>query len=216
MLIAVAVAPRRGAWLLALFALLAWLALQDQSRWQPWFYQYTIMLLVIAIAGREQPRSALNSGCLIVAATYIWSGLAKLNPNFTGDTFPHGCWLPLIGDSSAAATNGWHTTLGIGGADTRMLALVSGFSTRRWRQAAIYGAHRDACFHPGIRNWSAGATLQRRVWPWNLVMIAFLLILFFRRPDQYGFRWTSFGAGDSRKSLAFVLFGVMLADLQLV
>src|SRR5207253_9658958 len=40
--------------------------------------------------------AALNTCCLVLAATYIWSGLAKLNPVFVGTTFP---WLlePFLG-----------------------------------------------------------------------------------------------------------------------
>src|SRR5690349_21258256 len=50
LLIGVSVAPRREVWA-AVFVLLALVALQDQSRWQPWFYQYVLMLLAIALAG---------------------------------------------------------------------------------------------------------------------------------------------------------------------
>ena len=43
LLIIVSVAPRLDV-LIAVFALLAVVALQDESRWQPWFYQYALML----------------------------------------------------------------------------------------------------------------------------------------------------------------------------
>jgi hypothetical protein len=81
---------------IAFFALLALLAFQDQARWQPWFYQYVVMLLAIALAGSKRPEPALNTCALIIGATYIWSGLSKLNSNFMGDAFP---WLvtPFIG-----------------------------------------------------------------------------------------------------------------------
>src|SRR6202161_2693204 len=44
LLVAACAAPRRKI-LTAVFILLAVLAFQDQSRWQPWFYQYTFILL---------------------------------------------------------------------------------------------------------------------------------------------------------------------------
>lgn len=69
-LAALSVAPRseiQG----AAFAFLALMALQDQSRWQPWFYQYVLMLLAVDVAGPQRRTDASNTCCLIVAATYI-------------------------------------------------------------------------------------------------------------------------------------------------
>lgn len=205
MLIAVAVAPRRGL-VMALFALLAWVALQDQSRWQPWFYQYAVMLLVIAIAGRHRPSAALNSCCLIVAATYIWSGVAKLNPNFMGDTFP---WLlaPLIGTSSATAQ--WLARHLACAAPILECAAGIGLLTRRWRHAAVFGAIAMHVFILIVIG-PLGRRYNVVVWPWNLAMIAFLLILFFRRRDQPAPLDIIWGRGLAQK-FAFVLFGVMPA-----
>jgi hypothetical protein len=93
-LVALAVVPRRE-FLAGAITLLLLVAVQDQSRWQPWFYQYALLLL--AVRTRNTPSSsALNTGSLIILSTYIWSGLGKLNSNFLDHTFP---WLvdPLIG-----------------------------------------------------------------------------------------------------------------------
>jgi hypothetical protein len=88
------IVPRRT-FFVAAFAAILLLAVQDQSRWQPWFYQYGPMLLAIALAGPARQDSASNTCRLIVIATYIWSGLAKLNPVFQEEMFP---WLigPLV------------------------------------------------------------------------------------------------------------------------
>jgi hypothetical protein len=64
----------------ALFALLAAL---DQSRLQPWAYQYALMLAVLACAPRsegkgETPRFALAALAVILANVYFWSGVQKL------------------------------------------------------------------------------------------------------------------------------------------
>ena len=78
LLIVFVIAPR-GEIAAAALALLFLIAVQDQPRWQPWFYQYALMFLAIAVAGREHPESALHTCRFLVAATYFWSGLAKLN-----------------------------------------------------------------------------------------------------------------------------------------
>ena len=67
--------------------------LLDQTRWQPWIYQFGFLLAALAafswdsddVEGREQ---ALNIARLIVATTYVFSGLQKLNLNFINQDFP--------------------------------------------------------------------------------------------------------------------------------
>lgn len=56
-------------------------ALFDQSRWQPWFYQYLFMLLAVALRRKDACR-------LIIVCIYFWSGMQKLNPGFVHETFP--------------------------------------------------------------------------------------------------------------------------------
>jgi hypothetical protein len=203
LLVAVAVAPRRGL-LIAVFGLLTLVALQDQSRWQPWFYQYVVMLLAIALAGPERPAAALNTCCLIVAATYIWSGLAKLNPNFMGHTFP---WLtgPFLAAWPAPAQ--WLA---------RHLAFVApliecgagvGLLTRRWRPAALFCAIAMHAFIL-LAIGPLGNSFNTVVWPWNLAMIAFLLILFLRRAEEPAPRDIIWGRGFAFQKVALILFGV--------
>jgi hypothetical protein len=206
LLIAVCIAPRREFWI-ALVALLAWLALQDQSRWQPWFYQYVAMLLAIALAGGKRPEAALNTCCLIVAATYIWSGLAKLNSNFMGDTFP---WLvaPFIGAWPGSAQ--WFV---------RHLAVVAalfecgagvGLLIRRLRPAVIFCAIAMHVFIL-IAIGPLGRDFNVVVWPWNLAMIAFLFILFFRRTEQPAPRDIIWGNAFAFQKIVLIFFGFIPA-----
>ena len=157
LLMAVSVEPRRGL-LIAAFVLLALMALQDQSRWQPWFYQYVVMLLAIALAGPERQASALNTCCLIVAATYIWSGLAKLNPSFTGNTFP---WLvePFIG-AWPGARRVVSPPSGVRGAAARVRR-GGRTSHQTFSPCGGFLRNRNACFHPH-HGRSPGAPFQRR------------------------------------------------------
>ncbi|MFL5752143.1 MAG: HTTM domain-containing protein [Bacteroidia bacterium] len=73
----------------------AYLAIADQNRLQPWFYQYMLMLLVLAFYNWrvDEPKdhtAIFTTLKIIVAAIYFWSGIQKLNPNFMADTWP---WL---------------------------------------------------------------------------------------------------------------------------
>ena len=206
LLIVVSIAPRPDV-LIAVFALLALVALQDQSRWQPWFYQYAVMLLAIALAGPKRPAAALNTCCLVVAATYIWSGLAKLNPNFTGDTFP---WLlgPIIGAWPAPAQ--WLARHLAFAAPLLEFGAGVGLLTRRGRPAALFCTITMHAFIL-MAIGPLGHSFNVVVWPWNLAMIAFLLILFFRRTDEPGPQDIIWGRGFAFQKVALILFGVMPA-----
>src|SRR5262245_62116910 len=90
----IAVRPRPGVLIWAFVALAGLLALWDQSRWQPGVYQY--LFLLAACAARRQDststdqEAALNVCRFILASTYVWSGIQKLNASFAGYVFP---WL---------------------------------------------------------------------------------------------------------------------------
>ncbi len=175
---------------IAVFLVLALVfALQDQSRWQPWFYQYIIMLLAIMLAPAKQEDAALNTCRLVIAGIYIWSGIAKLNPGFLHDTFP---WMiqPFSGAfailperlvrASAFIVPLFECGLGVG--------LLS----RRWRKAALAaGVAMHIVILAAIGPW--GLHYNSVVWPWNVAMIAFLVILF-APPERVSTReilWTT-------------------------
>ena len=91
--VAILLAPRPRKLITAFLAILVALCLFDQTRWQPWVFFYGALLGVLAsyswekedLAGRD---CALNIARLIVAGTYLFSGLQKVNPNFFRDDFP--------------------------------------------------------------------------------------------------------------------------------
>ncbi|WP_299667562.1 MauE/DoxX family redox-associated membrane protein [uncultured Polaribacter sp.] len=68
-------------WLVLLLYL--YLALVDQNRLQPYFYQSFLTILVIEIFPRKTDyRKILYAVILIFFATYFWSGIQKLNEAF--------------------------------------------------------------------------------------------------------------------------------------
>jgi hypothetical protein len=170
----------------AFVALAGLLALWDQSRWQPWFYQYFFMAAACALyswkkedaAGRE---ALLNTCRLIVACVYFWSGLQKLNFSFVQETLPFLLrpYARLLPESFGAAGQ----SLGL------LVPLVEvsigvGLLTRKFRDAAVVSslvAHALilALFVPVGRNTV--------IWPWNVAMPIFVVLLF-RRDGSFSFR----------------------------
>src|SRR5687767_8641923 len=74
-----------------LFVLLIIVALIDQNRWQPWFYQYTLMVFILLFYDSKRPNeknadAILNNFRLIICGIYFWSGMQKLNSDYFNDT----------------------------------------------------------------------------------------------------------------------------------
>jgi hypothetical protein len=206
LLLALIFAPRREIFA-AVFVLITVLALQDQSRWQPWFYQYVFMLLAIALAGSGPQEAAFNTCCLVIAATYIWSGLAKLNPNFVSDIFPAFAE-PFIAKGPAQAQ--WLVPRLAFVAPFLECAVGVGLLIRRIRPWALFCAMVMHAFIL-IALGPLGRSFNAVIWPWNLAMIAFLLILFFRRAEKPALRDIVWGRGFVFQKVVLILFGILPA-----
>jgi hypothetical protein len=163
-------------------ALATFFELEDESRLQPWFYQYSFMLAAFCLYGwgRMGASDAFNTCRLIVASTYFWSGLQKANAGFFEVTYPRlveplTSWLP--GWAGFALLSGAYA---VPVAET---AIGLGLLTRRFRKFAIIGA---LLMHAFIMLCVGplGSDHNTVVWPWNFAMSAFVLILFWRAPDE--------------------------------
>src|SRR5438552_2695726 len=151
--------------------------LADQTRWQPWVFQYSFLLAVVAIGpgtgdATEQGR-ALNTARLIIAFTYIFSGLQKINLNFMEIDFP---WvIAPISDRIPSLAS----LLGAFGFAVPFVqvAFGAGLLTRRFRRISLIAAvamHAFilAMFGPLGLNWN------NVVWPWTATMAMFDILLF--------------------------------------
>ena len=158
------------------------LAMLDQSRWQPWFYQFVFMLAALGLAlrsraGPAEQETSLNTCRLIVVSVYFWSGLQKANGGFLNDVFP---WLMEPFSKFFPWIEGFGvivpvTEVGIG------LALL----TKRLRTSAVLlaiGMHAFILLAIG----PSGQNKNSVVWSWNLVMAFCVFVLFWRGND---FNW---------------------------
>jgi hypothetical protein len=183
---AIALVAPKPRWLIAAFlAVIAVFCLMDQTRWQPWVFQYSFLLAAIALYPWNDTAAdgqrALNLARLIVAGTYIFSGLQKINLNFMTNDFP---WIvqPITRlfpsafdflDAFAMAVPFLQLAFGIG------------LLTRRFRRAALISAVAMhlfilAMFGPFGLDWN------NIVWPWTAAMAIFDILLFAQAPE---FSW---------------------------
>jgi hypothetical protein len=198
-----------GALVIAALALAALLVVQDQDRLQPWFYQYSLMLGAVGLSslGRLSTEGALNACRVIVAFTYFWSGLQKAHVSFAENVYP---WLiepvasHLPSDAASVLAHGAYTVPVV------ETAIGLGLLVRPLRMPAVIVAilmHAFILFSlgPWGHNWNSV------VWPWNLAMVAFVLILFWRAPDNPSLLTVVKPGGSTYRAVVLVLFAFMPA-----
>jgi predicted DCC family thiol-disulfide oxidoreductase YuxK len=171
--------PRR--YLLAAVGIVGIFILGDQMRFQPWVYQYSAMLLVLASVSWERVsissyEVALHALRLMVAAIYFYSGLQKLNLQFITTVFP---WMSepivlLLPESMALVP----FVFGVFVPFIEM-AIGIGLLTKQFRTWALLGTIGMLVLvmfslGPFGHNWN------HVVWPWNVVIAASAWILFWR------------------------------------
>lgn len=178
-LILVARKPARP--IAAFVSLAAIWALFDQSRWQPWFYQYLFMLAALGLwfsskSDARKREAALDACRLIVVCIYLWSGIQKINPGFLRGTF---FWMlePLTGTLPAAAKV-WLQPLAFV-APFFEAAIAVGLLTRKFRNLAVLAAIATHVFILASIG-PLGRDYNDVVWPWNVAMAASVGLLFWR------------------------------------
>jgi len=183
--VAILVWPRPQKLIVAFLGLIILFCLLDQTRWQPWVFLYGFLLATLAMfswdcedaAGRNR---ALNIVRLIIAGTYFFSGLQKINLNFMQNEFP---WITSpITDAFPAASPALHW-LGMA-APFIQIAFALGLLTRRFRRISLFAAVAMhvfilAMFGPLGLNWN------NIIWPWTAAMAVLDILLFTGKPEFY-------------------------------
>ena len=176
-IVAIGVLPRSGPLAFAVPALGVVLVLFDITRLQPWFYQSMLLFAALGLGdGRERlesrPPTTWAICGFILAATYVWSGLQKVNMSFADHIFPwllhplglgrvSGLWLlaPVL-----------ETSIGV------LLLLPRTRTTGLGVAVAMHGFLLVA-LGPFGQNFNSG------VWPWNLEMPCLAFALFYRNAE---------------------------------
>jgi len=197
----VVVLPHRRWPVLAFVAAAGTWCLWDQTRWQPWVYQYLALLTAVGVARRDD---ALNACRLVLAATYFWSGLQKLNVSFVTDVYP---WLIgpvrlLLPEGPAAWLDGQGYAVAAGECGVGVALLVPWLRLVAVPLAVVMHAGLLYCLGPTGHDWNS------IVWPWNAALPVLVVVLFARTRDVPA-RSVLWGSWVGRGVL--LLFGVLPA-----
>lgn len=203
------IAPKPGWPIAGFLAVMAAFGLTDQTRWQPWVFQYSLLLGAMAMhswngADADSEKRTLNILRLIVAFTYIYSGLQKINLNFMENDFP---WLvqPITNlfPATAPFLHGFGTA-----APFVQIAFGIGLLTRRFRRASLFLA---VSMHLFILSMFGpmGLDWNNIVWPWTAAMAIFDVLLF--SGAEFSWREIVWSRRDPRHPAAIALFAILPA-----
>lgn len=170
----------------------------DQNREQPWFYIYWVMLLLNLL-----PEATALAACrLAFSLVYFWAGIQKLNGTFF-DEVP--AWFV-----QPAADWGWPNAIvsmmraGVYLTPFLEVFIAAGVWFRKTRWFAITIAailHLAALLFLG----PIGRDVNRVIWPWNIAMIALLIVLFAtKEPSPLAQTWRDL----RRSSCALLIVGL--------
>src|SRR5262249_15564094 len=126
---------------------------------------------------------ALNACRIVVAFTYLWSGVQKFNFTFATDTFP---WLmsgpryegqSLLSEAALKLAARWALVVPVTESVLGLALLLP--ACRGLGVVLALGMHATilVCLGPAGHNWNTV------VWPWNLALPACTMVLFWRTPE---------------------------------
>lgn len=158
---------------LCAMGILAIILVQDQMRWQPWVYQYCLLLLPYLLQSDTQKngQSILYSQQWILGGIYVWSGIQKLNPEFLSGTF--------IQITEALGIEQTFSQWKYAGYSIPLFEILTGLSllSARLRKAGICMA---AITHITILVILNPWMMHHNsiVYPWNIMMLLLVFVLY--------------------------------------
>jgi len=201
-LVLLMISPKKRSLQIAVIVIEIISCLLDQNRWQPWEYQY-IFTLFIFVANKKDEASIKPVLIFLLASIYFYSGLGKINPVFLQSIWYNLLLSKNFGVSYALAHNRWiyHAGYLLG-----LIEIILGLGllfkrTRKIASILLISMHILILIVFG----PFGLNYDRVIWPWNISMIGYLIILMKDSEEQFSFkslelRWNP---------LIVVLFGVM-------
>lgn len=160
-----------------IFSLLL-LAFFDQTRMQPWAYQYLLIFVVYYFHDWENndERAADRTIVLaqiVIAGLYVWSGIQKMNFNFSHEVLP-SLLIPL--ENLFPSRQPPYNFLGVAMPVVESLTGV-GLLFRRTRKVAVCLA---LSTHVFVLSLLIAKNYNSIVWFWNMTLIFALVFAFWR------------------------------------
>jgi uncharacterized membrane protein YphA (DoxX/SURF4 family) len=198
--------PNKNKWaLIGLLTAEIFSCLLDQSRVQPYEYLYMFIIFIFIINTNSQKLIPV-AVVFILASTYFYSGLSKLNEGFLQAMWTKAILRSFFKLPPGIAGRHW---LYLCGYLAGIVELVAGLGllfsrTQKTAATALILMHLFILVLLG----PLGLRYNKIVWPWNVAMILYLYTLFFRKNEGT----FAFGPIFTRwNKLVFIAWGILPA-----
>lgn len=159
--------------------------LLDQSRWQPWEYQYLLTFIFFFFYHHNRKQFS-NYFAFLLVVTYFFSGLHKLNGGFLYSVWEKMILIRFLNFDANQIQNIFVHYAGLGLPILEMfLALgLLLFKNKKPFALLLIGMHIFILIFLS----PLGINYNSIVWPWNMLMIIYLLILFYEGNTSISFK----------------------------
>jgi len=176
----------------------------DVLRWQPWEYQFLFFLLIFII-NRNNAKTLYSAIIFVMASTYIYSGLHKINGGFLHSVWDFMILQEFLGVSAAKIMQFKLHYLGLA---IPVIEALGGlgmlFVKRKLLPVSVLIAMHIFIIALLL---SRGVAYVSVIPQWNTAMILFLLLFYYR--ESYQFTFSSIYA--KKNKLVFLFWGVLPA-----
>mgnify|MGYP000400970424 CR=1 FL=1 len=186
--------------------------LLDQQRWQPWAYQYFLMLIPLLFLSKQKndegQKSTLQIHKLVLFGVYLWGAIHKFHPSFVS-VFQNSLLSPITKTMQPG------TMVDLVNFTAYMVPFVEvfiaiGFLFPKLRKAAVIttiGTHVFILFllSPLVKTSLSNSV----VWPWNIVMPLMAINLFWKD----GFEFKQLTSKSLRPITLVIVFLVVIAPV---
>ncbi|MCF6280178.1 MAG: hypothetical protein L3J14_07505 [Flavobacteriaceae bacterium] len=157
------------------------LLLQDQMRWQPWVYIYSLFLIPFLFDNPlKNEIKKINYFQIILIGVYLWSGIHKLNPNFI-ELIYRSILIDLYQINNESLT----TTILQLGYIIPLIEIMMGIAlffpkTRKIGVITVVLSHLFILLYIS----PLGINYNTVIYPWNIAMILFTVLLFWNTKNK--------------------------------
>ena len=176
--------------------------LLDQGRWQPWEYQYLLTFLFFFFY-RDNPKQFINYCSFLLFIIYFNSGLHKLNGSFLYKVWEEMILVRFLGFDYVEIQNIYIHYAGLAlGMIEITAALGCLFSkNKKFYALLLVGMHIFIL----LLISPTGLNYNAIVWPWNVMMIIIVLLLFYNENATISFKNLIVGYNK----IPFIVLGIL-------